>query len=230
MGCPPDPVEVGIYNSNQDRLKAEAKLAELGIQKENSLKLLEQLKPLLSEDQKCLSLINDITQAIVEPEEQLTEISKDPTDQYQDAHEATRELLHAERKLKNRENSLCIIRDGLLKLSAYIKTEALPVEITTALDGERGLHQEHREDDRKIWLAWLNQKMGVFKYHVKKAETQKKDSELPLLLNEGVLKLEKEISRVQGFSSEELLLTRNLFGNNEEEFGMPLSVMKRILF
>jgi hypothetical protein len=72
--------------------------------------------------------------------------------------------------------------------------------------------------------------MGVFKYHVKKAETQKKDSELPLLLNEGVLKLEKEISRVQGFSSEELLLTRNLFGNNEEEFGMPLSVMKRILF
>jgi hypothetical protein len=229
MGCPPDPGDVSRWRSNEARVEAEKTLAELVIQKENSLALFEHLKSLLPAGPEVTSLISQITDNIAEPVAKMRDVFYgDPNDpySYRDVQEADAERDYAFEKLKNKENSLCLIRDVLLKLIPFIP--AMPEKIRMALEKERVLHLAHREDDRQTWLKWLNDKMGTLNYYIEKAG-EKNKHKAEEQLRKALTKLEKEKARVEQLSPEILLHDRDLFGKNEAELDLPYSIIRTFL-
>jgi hypothetical protein len=229
MGCPPDPGDVSRWRSNEARAEAEKKLAGLIIQKENSLALFEHLKPLLPPGSEVASLISQINDSIEEPVVKMRDtFFGDPNDpySYRDVQEADAERDYAFEKLKNKENSLCLIRDGLLKLSPFIPT--MPEKIRIALEKERALHLEHREDDRQTWLKWIDDKIRTFNYYIERAGKNNKHKEEEQL-RKGLSKLAKEKARVEQLSQEILLRDRDLFGKNEKELDLPYPILRSLL-
>jgi hypothetical protein len=230
MGCPPDPGDVSRWRSNEARAEAEKKLAELVIQKENSLALFEHLKPLLPPGSEVTSLISQINDSIEEPVAKMRDVFYgDPNDpySYRDVQEADAERDYAFEKLKNKENSLCQIRDGLLKLGPFIPNMSEKIRI--AREKERVLHLAHREDDRQTWLKWLDDKIRTFNYYIEKAGKNNKHSEEEQL-RKGLAKLETEKARVEQLSPEILLRDRDLFGKNEAELDLPYPIISTLLW
>ncbi|MFL5730722.1 MAG: hypothetical protein ACJ75J_14640 [Cytophagaceae bacterium] len=229
MGCPPDPGDVSIWRSNEQRSEAEIKLKELASQKEISLSLLEKIKPLLPSGHDFSELLDEIHTAIDEPPVKTGPVYGDPNDpySYRDVQEASVLLDKTKQELKNKENSLCIIRDGLLKLSSFIQPGKLSAELTAAIRNEHSLHLEHREDDRRTWIGWIDNRLITFSYYLNKAIAKEKTAEISYL-KEGIQKLEKEKARVQKLRPEDLVLNRTIFGQNEVDLDISFSRIKSL--
>lgn len=212
MGCPPDPVEVGISRDNTAARDAETKFRDLGDEKQAALKLFEQLKELAGKSKEVHVLINSIQQGI--NEQKVAEPGPPGYGDYADAQEASLKRSYAEQVAKERENSLCIIRDGLLKLVRYIPEEKL-ASLRERVNVERERHRVHRADDRKTWLDWLQDRIRLLTFYEEKAKAKNADLSY---FTKHLAKLEQEVNRVTALSSDAMIEDRALFGRNPGEF------------
>jgi hypothetical protein len=222
MGCPPDPVEIGISRDNTATQDAEQKFIELGAQKETALKLFHELKAGAFQNEQVEIIVNAVTAGTHEAKVAPPEFST--YGMYADAHEASAKRTHAEQKAKNREDSLCIIRDGILKLAAFIPEKILQAK-RDAFEKEKELHRLHREDDRETWLHWLADRINLLSYYKEKAEAQKSD---PAYFIEALAKIEREVERVKCLSTDALLSNRDIIGRNPSEFEADYSKIRHL--
>jgi hypothetical protein len=212
MGCPPDPIDVGIGRDKTATDDAEQKFKELGEQKEIALKLFQDLNSFAIQNDAVIAIASVVALAIDEPKVPEPEIPS--SGMYADAHDAYSKRKYAEQKVKNREQSLCTIRHGILKLAEFIPEEILKQK-KNAFDKERELHRLHREDDRETWLRWLEDKGNVWRYFHDKAVKQNGDS---AYFTEGVTKISREVARVKALSIDSLLYDNEILGKTSSDF------------
>jgi len=222
MGCPPDPVDVGIWRDNDATRAMNEKYDALGKQMTDSCELLEHIIKLLPENSEVTDILSTV--ALIDQHQPVQAPSAAYHGLYADAQEASDKREYAARLLKSREHALCILRDSILKLANYCQG-TLSLEYRNAINREKQLHLEHREDDRKTWLAWLeNQKQSAFYYL--SSNKNKNRSRAANHLRKLAASLDAEIDRVNSITAEDLLASRDSFGNNPRDFEINFTLIR----
>lgn len=97
------------------------------------------------------------------------------------------------------EKALCVKRQELFILIGSLPDRGEPWR--HAIPAEIKKHLEHREQDRKQWLSWLESQM-------KKMESSAEKVDI----------IEMEMERVRGLTENQLLSNREIFGRNASDF------------
>ena len=128
-----------------------------------------------------------------------------------DLSEAGSRARKAQALVKALEIDLCEGRQALLRALA---SQTVAPALADRIAGQRALHLAHREDDRATWLAWLQKRADVYRFHLGEPQFAARVGELQAILQ----RLERERARVAGLSTDALLADRSLFGQDEAPF------------
>lgn len=214
MGCPPDPMEVSMWRSNERAREQEAKEKTLRREFDNLLKLMTPVMNAAAEMpavKKLLDRCNRLNAGVMVPAapEESSGYMQDADVQEAYANEAWEEA-----KAKGAETKLCNLRDFLVNAWELPDVKERFKELQTQVEKEIAAHALHREEDRTTWLAWLKEKKEMNEWLVKDAS----DENLKSRYAERLRKIEAEMIRVQQLSAREVLMDCTLFGRNSRDF------------
>jgi len=203
MGCPPDPADVYLWQSQEKIDELQIKYDELRKQYAITADLWNKTSrgKNSNENQSKFEACTFSREAGVQPTE---------SDPYADATDIDKKVKKYLSIVKEVEVALCDLRDQLL-VEAKNESNALTQQEKQT---EHDLHLAHREDDRQVWLAWLQDKVEMCEFIIQDDDPYPDTEKTKKLKN----KLTKEIKRVTAITPDELFGNTQLFGIHPEEF------------